>query len=70
MSTAEIKQTIEGMSDEERFFAASYLGVLIRREDPDYRRALGERLDRIAHGSKLTLDQAVKTHAALESEGL
>ncbi len=58
------------MNEEERFFAASYLGVLIRRNDPEFRRALGERLDRIAEGEKITLEQAVKTYAALESEGL
>lgn len=70
MSTAEIKQTIEAMNEEERFFAASYLGVLIRRNDPEFRRTLGERVDRIAVGEKITLEQAVKTHAGLESEGL
>ena len=70
MSTAEIKQTIEAMSGEERFFAAAYLGVLIRRDDSEYRGMLGERLDRIAAGGKITLDQVMKTHSALETEGL
>jgi hypothetical protein len=70
VSTAEIKQTIEAMSDEERFFAAAYLGVLIRRDDSEYRRVLGDRLDRIAAGQKITFDQALKTHSALETEGL
>ena len=70
MSTAEIKQTIEAMSEEERFFAASYLGVLIHRNDSEYRRALGERMDRIGQGNKITLSQALKTHNALEAEGL
>ncbi len=70
MSTAEIKQTIEAMSDEERFFAASYLGVLIHRDDHEYRRMLGERMDRVTQGNKVTLDQALKAHDALESEGL
>ena len=70
MSTAEIKQTIEAMNDEERFFAASYLGVLLRQDDSEYRRILGERLDRIAGGKKITLEQAARAHAALETEGL
>lgn len=70
MSTAEIKRTIEAMSDDERFFAAAYLGVLIHRSDPEYRRMLGERIDRIAQGNKITLQQATKTHDALKAEGL
>jgi limonene-1,2-epoxide hydrolase len=70
MSTAEIKQTIEAMSDEERFFAASYLGVLIHRDDAEYLRVLGERMDRVAQGNKITLEQALKAHDALEAEGL
>jgi len=70
MSTSEIKRTIEAMNDEERFFAAAYLGVLIHGSDPAYRRRLGERLDRISQGNKITLKQAVNTHDALEKEGL
>jgi hypothetical protein len=70
VSTAEIKQTIEAMNEEERFFAASYLGVLIHRNDHEYRRMLGERMDRIAQGAKVTLDQALKAHDAIEAEGL
>jgi hypothetical protein len=70
VSTAEIKQTIEAMSDEERFFAASYLGVLIHRDDAEYLRTLGERMDRVAQGKKITLEQALKAHDTLEAEGL
>jgi hypothetical protein len=70
VSTAEIKQTIEAMSDEERFFAASYLRVLVNRGDSEYGRVLGERIDRIGQGNKITLSQALKTHNALEAEGL
>jgi hypothetical protein len=70
MSTAEIKRTIESMTAEERFFAAAYLGILIRRDDLEYRRVLAERLDRVAAGEKVTLTQAANSHAALEKEGL
>jgi hypothetical protein len=70
VNTAEIKQTIEAMSEEERFFATSYLRVLIHRDDQEYRRMIGERMDRIAQGAKFTLDQALKIHKTLEAEGL
>ena len=70
MSLTEIKQTIRAMTEEERFLAAAFLRTLARESDPDYRRSMAERCDRIANGTKSTLDQAKKMHAALESEGL
>lgn len=70
MSLAEIKQTISAMNEEERFLAAAYLRVLERENDLEWRRSMAERCDRIAQGQKSTLDQALKMHAALESEGL
>ncbi len=70
MSLTEIKQTISAMNEEERFLAAAYLRVLERENDLEWRRAMAERCDRVAQGHKSTLDQALKMHAALESEGL
>ncbi len=70
MSLAEIKQTIGAMTDEERFLAAAFLRVLARENDPDYRRSMTERCDRMAEGRRSTLDQAIKMHTALESDGL
>jgi uncharacterized protein YllA (UPF0747 family) len=70
MSLAEIKQTIGAMTEEERFLAAAFSRVLARENDPDYRRSMAERCDRMAAGRKSSLDQAMKMHAALESEGL
>ena len=64
---AEIKRTIEAMTEDERFFAAAYLGVLIRRTDPAYRRTLADRIDL---GQKISPGKAQKAHTALESEGL
>jgi hypothetical protein len=70
MSLAEIKQTIGAMSEEERFLAAAVLRVLARENDPDYRRSMTERCNLMADGQTATLEQALKMHVALESEGL
>ncbi|HSH39599.1 MAG TPA: hypothetical protein VK993_12520 [Chthoniobacterales bacterium] len=70
MSFAEIKQTISAMNEEERFLAAAYLRVLERENDLEWQRSMAERCDRIAEGRKVTLEQAIKMHVALESEGL
>ncbi len=70
MSLTEIKQAIGSMTEEERFLAAAFLRVLARENDPDYRRLIAERCDRVAGGKISTLDQARRIHSALEAEGL
>lgn len=70
MSLTEIKQTITAMNEEERFLAAAFLRVLTRENDLEYQRSITERCDRIAQGQRSTLDQAIKLHTALETEGL
>lgn len=69
MSTAEIKRTIEEMSPTERFFAASYLTVLLHRDDPEYRAMLAERMTRIGTGSKRSYEDLLQAHAALDPSG-
>ncbi len=70
MSTAEIKRTLDQMTAEERFFAASYLTVLMHRDDPEYRSLLAERMARMDAGKKVSLDEALRVHGELEAKGL
>ncbi len=71
MSLTEIKQTISALTDEERFLAAAFLRVLARANDPDYRRSVTERCDRMAEGRRSTLDQAIDFyHYDLYSQAL
>lgn len=70
MSIAEIKASIDQMTDEERFFAAAYLHHRAQASDPAYQSLLSERMKRMDAGLKVTLDQAQRVHEALESEGL
>jgi hypothetical protein len=70
MSTAEIKRTLEQMTPDERFFAASYLTVLMHRDDPEYRTMLAERMARMDAGKKVSFEELLEAHAALEAKGL
>jgi hypothetical protein len=70
VSTAEIKASIDRMSDEERFFTAAYLQHCAQQRDPAYQALLAERMKRMDSGRKVTLEQAERIHTALEAEGL
>ena len=70
MSIAEIKDSIDRMTDEERFFAAAYLQHRAQASDPTYQSLLSERMKRMDAGHKVTLHQAQHIHEALEAEGL
>ena len=70
MSIAEIKASIDRMTDEERFFAAAYLHHRAQANDPAYQTMLSERMKRMDDGQKVTFEQAQRIHEALEAEGL
>ena len=69
MSLAEIKSSIDQMTDEERFYAAAYLQHLAQERDPSYQATLAGRADRMAKGSKVSLEQARQAHVDLEDKG-
>ena len=70
MSVAELKQTVDTLSTEERLFLSAYLHHLARAGDPAHKAQLGERLRRMEAGKKVTLEQAQRLHESLESAGL
>lgn len=70
MTTAEIKSSIDRMSDDERFVAATYLQHLAQEHDPAYQAMLAMRMQRMEAGRKVTLDQARRIHQTLDAEGL
>lgn len=70
MSTSEIKSSIDQMTEEERFFAVAYLQHLAQERDPAYQALLTSRMRRMDAGQKVTLEQALRIHHALEVEGL
>jgi len=70
MSVAEIKASIDGMTTDERFFAAAYLHHLAQANDPAYQNALAERMNRMESGRKLGAEQVARIHQTLENEGV
>ena len=69
VSIAEIKASIDRMTDEERFFAAAYLRHRAQEQDEGYRALLSERMKRLESGQKVDFDQVKRIHEALEAEG-
>jgi hypothetical protein len=69
MSLAEIKSSIDQMTEEERFYAAAYLQHLAQERDPSYQAALTERVDRMSSGAKVSFEQVRQAHNDLESQG-
>ncbi|MFM2178104.1 MAG: hypothetical protein RL015_2202 [Verrucomicrobiota bacterium] len=70
MTTTTIREQIDAMSDEDRFFAAAYLQHLANEQDEERQTRLESRMNRMDSGKKFTLDQLVDVHQKLESQGL
>lgn len=70
MTTMQVKQQIDAMSDEDRFLAAAYLEHLSNEKDAAYRLNLSERMQRMDSGKKISLEQLDRLHQALEREGM
>ncbi len=70
MTTMQVKQQIDAMSDDDRFLAAAYLEHLSNEKDASYRYDLGERMQRMDGGKKVSLEQLERLHQALEREGM
>jgi hypothetical protein len=70
MTADHIREQIDAMSDEDRFFASAYLHHLSNEADPLHKAALSARMTRMDEGHKFTLDQLVYVHQQLERQGL
>lgn len=70
MTTTHIREQIDAMSDEDRFFAAAYLQHLGNDSDEKRKAMLDSRMTRMDAGRKFSLDQLVDMHHQLESQGL
>jgi hypothetical protein len=70
MTTLQVKQQIDAMSDDDRFLAAAYLEHLSNERDAAYRYELGERMKRMDAGNKVSMEQLERLHHTLECEGM
>ena len=70
MTTSQVRQQIDAMSDEDRFIASAYLMHLANEHDAERPVVLEKRMNRMEAGQKFTLEQLADVHQRLESQGL
>lgn len=67
MTTTHIRELIDAMSDEDRFFAAAYLQHLGNDSDAQRKATLEARMTRMDSGRKFSLEQLVEMHPQMET---
>ena len=70
MSTTQLKQTLDDLSPEDRFFAAAYLHHLAQSSDSAWMREMEQTHDAMTAGRKVSLKQVHEMHEALAERGL
>ncbi len=70
MGAKAIRQQIDAMSEEERFFASAYLQHLANEHDDERKARLAARMKRMDQGRHFTLDQAHQIDQSLATNGL
>lgn len=70
MSTTQIRETIDRLSSEERFFASAYLHHLAQSDDAAWQQEMAGTQAAMDEGRKFSLGQVQEMHEALASRGL
>ena len=69
MSVAELKQTVEVLTEDERLELAEYLRWRSRKDDPQWQAEVGDRLNRCLAGQGTPGAQLQALHDKLSAEG-
>lgn len=69
MSTSQLKQTLDELSQEDRFFAAAYLHHLAQSSNAAWRQEMEGTQDAMDEGRKFSLKQVEEMHEALAERG-
>lgn len=69
MSVAELKQAVDKLSPEERLELAEYLRWCTKKDDPDWQREIGRRLDECLEGKGHTAEELSVLHDRLSRQG-
>ncbi len=70
MSTAEIRDTLDRLTADERFFAAAYLHHLTQSSDAAWRQQMESTQLDMDSGRKFSLDRVRVLHESLSAQGL
>jgi DUF1365 family protein len=69
MSVAQITAQIAQMSEDEQFYVAAFLQHLMDERDPNHRAAMAAANRRMDDGEKVSFEELVARHEALERQG-
>jgi len=69
MSVAQVTQEIARMTEDEQFDVAAFLQHLVDERDPHHAAAMAGANRRMDEGQKVTFEELVQRHEALESVG-
>jgi hypothetical protein len=69
MSMAEVKESIAGMTVEERLELAGLIAHLNRSDDPDYQNELDRRMSAMDSGRKNSAESLKRRHDDLSANG-
>ena len=70
MTTEQLKQTIDGLTDEERIFAAAYLKAQSLVKNPAWVGEIQRRKSEMDQGHNLSADSVKELHQGLTERGL
>lgn len=70
MTHAKVKDQIDAMTDDDRFFAAAYLQHLANERDEVRKARLEARMKRMDEGHKISQEQLLELHQQLEAQGV
>lgn len=70
MTNTAVKEQIDAMSDDDRFFAAAYLQHLANEGDEQRQARLDARMTRMDEGRKISQEQLLELHKQLDAQGL
>ena len=68
MSLTELKQSVDGLSGEERLALADYLRRRAKQDDPQWPAEVGRRLDRCLKGGGHLAEELQRLHHRLAAE--
>lgn len=69
MSVAQVTQTIAHMTEDEQFYVAAFIQHLVDERDPNHAAAMAAANQRMDEGKKVSLEELVERHEALQRQG-
>ena len=69
MSVVQITQEIAQMTEDEQFYVAAFIQHLVDERDPNHAAAMTAANRRMDDGQKVSFEELVERHEALERQG-